>query len=220
MAGFGKDTQRVPEAGEESWRHRGRVPQFVEPSGKHEEAADEVATVDRGDVARGERCKRVDVVPVEQVTTVPLEAAERIERVADAADELRDGAPAKVAGSQIGEQSHRDVGGTGAGCHDQLAVHLHVVGWEPIGMGRHIFLEVPPGAPSGRGQELLLRARESDGPRRQRQTDPPGDERREQPCHEPGTCSHEHVRMTRCEENRGQKNGHQRADGHRANETG
>ena len=52
MAGFGKDTQRVPEAGEEPWRHRGRVPQFVEPSGEHEDAADKVATVDRGDVAR------------------------------------------------------------------------------------------------------------------------------------------------------------------------
>jgi hypothetical protein len=96
MAGFGQDTQRVLEAGKEPWRHRGRVPQFVEPSGKHEEAADKVATVDRGDVARGERRKRVNVVPVEQVTTVPFEAAERVERMADAADELRDRAPAKV----------------------------------------------------------------------------------------------------------------------------
>ena len=186
VLGFGEHTQRVLEAGKKPLRQHGRIPKFLEAAGEHEQAANKVATVDRGDVLGRQRRERVDVVPVEQVTTMPLQTAERVERLANAADEPRDGAPSKVAGGQIGEQRHRDVRGAGTGGDHHLTVHLHVVGRKPVGMARHVFLEVTPGASSGGGQESLLRDGELDGWRRQRLTDPPGDERREQPCRQPG----------------------------------
>ena len=151
---------------------------------------------------------------------MPFQTAERVERVADTADEPRNGAPSEVTGGQIGEQCHRDVRGAGAGGDHHLTVHLHVVWRKPVGMGRHVFLEVAPGASSGGGQESLLRNGEPDGRRRQRLTDPPGDERREQPCRQPGRRGRDHVGPTGHDEKCAGEHGCQRAHDHRADEAG
>lgn len=82
-----EDVQRVVKAGEGPRLHDRRITQLLESRCKHEEAADQVAAVDRRDIPRQERGKGVDVVPVQEMPTVSFEAVKRRERTIDSIDE-------------------------------------------------------------------------------------------------------------------------------------
>ena len=214
------DPERVLKTDEHPRGRDGRIHQFLEAPGEHQQAADQIAAIHGGDISRQERCERVDVVPVEKVATMSFEAADRVERPADAVDEPRDGAPSEVAGGQIREQGHRDVRGAGAGGDDRLAVHLHVVWRQPVAAGRHVFLEVTPGAAGGGGQKLPVGHGEWQGWRRQREADPPGEQRCHEPAGQPWNRSHDDTRLAGPDKQRGRQGGCQRADDEPANEAG
>ena len=136
---------RIDEAGHQlrlALRPRGNAGQAA---GQCDERADEVAAVDGRHVGGPQRRKRLRVVPVEQVTFVPLERIARIERVVHTFDELLGRQQPQVVGRKRGEQTHADVGRRGALRQYAVAGVLEVVGRQPVCVGPDERLEVVPG---------------------------------------------------------------------------
>ena len=139
--------------------------------------AGEVAAVDGRDVPGVQRLQGPRVVPVIEVSLVPIEAIQRAQGIAGAQDQLSGREVAEVVGGQVRQQGETDVGRRGA-VRDRLgAVVLHIVGRQPVVLRADKGLEEGPGPPRQRTQEAGLFGRQGRLAAHPRAADPPGDGR-------------------------------------------
>ena len=119
----------------------------------------EVAAVDRRDVARVERRQRRRVVPVEEVTFMPLEAFERRQRAIETSNQRRGRHVAEIVRGQRRQQRHADVGRRGAPGQPRLVTFLIVVRRQPRVRFRDECLVVAPGLACRPAQQAAARDR-------------------------------------------------------------
>ena len=215
-----QNAERVAECRQHPPRHDVCVEEFLKPTLQHRKHADEVSTVHRRDILWGQWGERAGVIPVEEMASMAIHLRQRVKRQLGASDQPADGAVSKVAGGEIGQQTHGDVGGAGA-CGDHLlAVVLHVVRRQPVGLFRDELLEVPPGFAGGGMQKGLLPGAEMDRSDPHRQADPPGHQRADQPEQQYRQNSRENSLSTADKQHARGTNGQSGRAGHGAHKTG
>ena len=158
-----------------------RLDQLQQAAAEHQQVADQVAAVHRRDVQRRQRLERTRVVPVVEVAAVALHPGQGAERLLRAVEQPAGGAIAEVAGGQVRQQRHADVGRAGARRDDPGRMLLEIVGRQPVLFRRDEDLEVAPGPPGQLSQKDALLVGQADRRRGQRPAQPPGDDRRDEP---------------------------------------
>ena len=88
---------------------------------------------------------------------------------------------AQIVRRERGEKTHPDVRRRGPVRHDAGGLLLEVVGREPVVLGAGQRLEVAPGLPRDREEELAIRGRQLAPPRCGRLAQPVGQEGRDRP---------------------------------------
>jgi hypothetical protein len=106
--------------------------------------AREVPAVDSGDVRRLKHVQPFELVPVEEMATMPAHPLERLENVLEALDHLVEGQQAEIVGARDAEQLKPDVRGRRAQGDDRLWMFLEVVGRQPLSRLADEPLEEPP----------------------------------------------------------------------------
>ena len=131
-----------------------RQPLLQAPQG-----GEQVAAVDRRDVARLQRLQSPQVVPVQQVTFVARQGTQCLHGPAQPLDHLVPVQVAEITGCQGAERPHPDVGGAGSQGELIPVRDLIVVGRQPGGLFADEFVEEAPGPPCNQPQQPALAAR-------------------------------------------------------------
>ncbi len=136
--------ERIHETGQGS-RSRSRFVQLLQQSlFQGQQAGEQVAAIDRGDVTRGQHLQRGRVVPVQEMPPVPGQARQRLQRVLDALEQLGQREIAQVMGRQGGEQVQPDIGGRGPMGHFPFGSFLEIVRRQEVVLrGDELFKEAP-----------------------------------------------------------------------------
>ena len=108
-----QDAPGVVEAGEGRAVHEREVQQLLKPLLQRHQGAQQVAAVDAGDVAGLQRGQGPDVVPVQQMPPVELEAPDGFHGAAQGVDGLVEGQVPAIAGAQHARHPEADVGRAG-----------------------------------------------------------------------------------------------------------
>ena len=146
----------------------------------------EVAAVHRRNVGRNERRKRLRVVPVIEVATIPLQRLHRAQCVRRAQNELSGRKIPKVMRRQVGEQRQPHIGRRRATRDRDRRLLLHVVRWQPVVVRTHIHFEIRPRAACKLAQEMHLLERQLRAAPHERAAHPPGDCGRGRPKQQDG----------------------------------
>ena len=159
---------------EEPWPQDGRLAKSQQALAQHQQMAGKIAAVHRRDVERQQGAQGPGVVPVEEMTAMPLHGVHGAQGVGGPFDQFAGRNIAEVAGREAGQQGEPHIGGGGAVRHHRVRVLLKVVGRQPMILRADEGLEKGPGF-SGRGiEEHRLRRRKPHFPAPERSADPPG----------------------------------------------
>src|ERR1019366_4884610 len=118
--------------------------------------ADEVSAINHRNVHRYERPERTRVVPVVEVTAMPLHFFRRPERFLSSVQQASDGTVTEVVRGQIRQQRHSDIGRARSCCNGPRRMLLEIVRWEPIFLLGDERFEIPPGPAADLPQESAL----------------------------------------------------------------
>ncbi len=182
-----EDFTGVGQAGEGPAAENRLVQQLAQALFENPQGTQEIAAVDGGDVTWFERGQGADVIPVEQMPLVTLQAGNAGHAGTQPVDDLVDGQVAAVTGTEGAGQPQPDIGGTGAHRQAGLVGDLVVVGRQPAGVGADKGRKIAPG-PAGHLAEqeaVLCRQRLYPPPLTWRQVQQPAEQRRHQPQNQP-----------------------------------
>ena len=183
-----QDSAGVAKAGKGLAIQERSVHQFVKPLFQGPQGTQQVAAVDRGDVARFERSQGLDIVPVQEMPFIALQTADGRHGAGQPFDDLVDGQVAGIMGAQGAGHPEADVGRTGAHGQAVLMGDLVVVGRQPGGVGADKCREIAPGPPGDLPEEAAVRFRQRLCPLllNGSQVQEPAEQRGEKPHDEPG----------------------------------
>ena len=146
-----------------------------------EQGARQIRAVHRRDVARLKRRQAPDVVPVQQMPLVLLEALDRRDGLVDSVQSLEAIDEAQVVRRQDRQKRHADVRRRRAVGHEARGLLLNIVRRKPMPGLVHRAHEIRPGAPRDLAQVFPVARAEDDRSRNHRAAQPERDERRRKP---------------------------------------
>jgi hypothetical protein len=148
---------RVDQSFDEAGRRLRFVLQAEKALCQREERCGKVAAVDCREIAGMERRQSRRVVPVEEMTLVPLQTFERRQHPVEALAQVPGRDVAEVVRSQRRQQAQGDIGGRGPPCELRSAVaFLEVVRRQPCVSLRYERFEVAPGLAGGAPKQRAI----------------------------------------------------------------